>query len=176
MGDNHLSDHRSPRLESTVTSEVEDNHPSEHHSPTVDQDQCFGRRLPSPQTPIRSTVLSPMTPVSAPSFRRFESVSKQPPRSRRSCITCERTCESHETCSRYGRPLHATCAIQAECPLCLKPSSIACHQSSSRTHLMKQGAQMLRRTNRKFPPVNVGDTVAVPIPSPDRARETHATL
>ena len=102
-------------------------------------------------------------------FRGFEQPGTSAVR-RRPCIACGKSCLLHEICLQCDRPLHARCAIDGHCSLCQRAENISHQQAAARGCLQRQASKMLRRTTAKFAEVKVGDTVSVPIPSPDRAR------
>ena len=95
------------------------------------------------------------------------------------CCVCKLLAGGAHTCIECGGTVHAICGkgddeegygSKLTCNLCIKNEEFQQLKESIRQNTQKQAAKMIEQTQKKCPPVNVGDNVMIPIPLPDRPK------
>ncbi|CAH1974793.1 unnamed protein product [Acanthoscelides obtectus] len=97
------------------------------------------------------------------------------------CCVCQEESSGAHTCCICGQIIHAICAdntLETEegfgskvtCPRCAQKECMSANKEKAIDGLQAQADTMKKLSNQKFPAVEVGNTVTVPIPSVDRAK------
>lgn len=97
------------------------------------------------------------------------------------CCVCSEETTGALSCRMCNRPIHAICAAPEKnmaegfgskvvCPLCAKNTLAIENRISSKDNLIKQAQKMLKTSEKKFPSVELGTTVRIPVPEVDRGR------
>lgn len=91
------------------------------------------------------------------------------------CCCCDKECSNSYQCKKCKRFLHLECQESEDghgtiCNLCLNQENITKNQNSAYQGLTAQAEKMVKLSNKKFPPLDVGTSVKIPIPNLDRGK------
>lgn len=97
------------------------------------------------------------------------------------CCICKKESSGAHTCYKCGQIVHTICAdstLSSEegfgstvvCIHCAQKESITINKEKAIEGLRAQANIMKQLSDKKFPPIEVGKTITVPIPCVDRAK------